>query len=531
MNDSTVVQLTPPNDTAAAMNTADKILSFESAPRVIGELRAAGKTIVQCHGTFDLMHPGHIYHLQEARKLGDVLVVTVTGEKFVNKGPGRPYFNDGLRAHSLAALACVDHVVVVPHAAAVEAIECVRPDIYCKGKEYADPQSDVTGNIHGDVKAVENIGGKVAYVGEVVFSSTRLLNHHLDHLPTPIKAFCKELAQTYPPTKFREAVDGLQDVRVLLLGDIIFDKYSYVDVQGLTSKASIMSVRHRSDEMQTGGTLAIYRHLKQFTPHVRLVSILGTEDWATAEVAEHIAPEDDLVVRDARFRSIVKHRFVSPFVEGKELTKHFSVNYIEKAPPDHGSVDNVLRVLMQEVTRADVVIVADFGHGLMQDAVRDLIQTHARFLSLNCQTNSYNHGFNIINRQYSRVDAFSLDRAEMLLAVGRRDISYMTELEGLKTSLGSEHAWLTRGELDTIGLRTGEKACSCPALEIESADTVGAGDAFFAAASLASAKKYPIMLSTFLGQLAGAQAVKIVGNTMPISKSRLLKSGMSLLTY
>ena len=84
---------------------------------------------MQCHGTFDLIHPGHIVHFEEARALGDALVVTITGEKFVNKGPGRPYFNDQLRSRWLAALECVDHVVVVPHAAAVEAILAMRPEI------------------------------------------------------------------------------------------------------------------------------------------------------------------------------------------------------------------------------------------------------------------------------------------------------------------------------------------------------------------------------------------------------------------
>ena len=109
----------------------EKILPFETAPAVLDKLRAEGKKIVQCHGTFDLLHPGHIHHLEEARALGDLLVVTVTAEKFVNKGPGRPFFNDELRATSLAALVCVDYVVVVPFPAAVEAIECVKPAIYC----------------------------------------------------------------------------------------------------------------------------------------------------------------------------------------------------------------------------------------------------------------------------------------------------------------------------------------------------------------------------------------------------------------
>ncbi len=511
--------------------TDQKVLSFDRTKEVFDALRREGKRIVQCHGTFDLVHPGHICHLEEAKALGDVLVVTITGEKFVNKGPGRPYFNDNLRAKSLAALVCVDYVTVAPHPTAIEAIERVKPHVYCKGREYQDASNDVTGNIHDDVRTVEQCGGRVAYIGDTVFSSTKLLNNHLDHLPDATKAFCKDLARSYPPVEFQQAVDAFQNVRVLLVGDIIFDKYSYVKVQGLTSKASIVSVRHLYEELQPGGTLAIYRHLKEFTPNVKLASILGTEEWVQNEVRQYVSQEDDLIVRDVNFTSVVKHRFVSPFVEDKELVKHFSVNYLDHEPPNERVIQSVLQSLQSEISQADLVMVADFGHGVMQKAVRDMIQAKARYLALNCQTNSYNHGFNIINRQYSRVNCFCLDRTEILLAVGRRDISYMTELERIKDNLSSEYAWLTRGEMDTVGLHSGEGPCSCPTLEMEITDTVGAGDAFFSIASLAALKKYPNMLATFLGQLAGAQAVGIVGNTRPISKAVLLKSGMSLLNY
>src|SRR5271163_1702574 len=141
----------------------NKIIAFDAAPAVFNKFKDKGKKIVQCHGTFDLLHPGHIYHLEEARELGDVLVVTVTAERHVNKGPGRPFFNDQLRAKSLAALTCVDYVVLIPHAAAVEAIDCVKPDIYCKGTEYADAVNDVTGNIGDDISSVKRHGGQIRY--------------------------------------------------------------------------------------------------------------------------------------------------------------------------------------------------------------------------------------------------------------------------------------------------------------------------------------------------------------------------------
>jgi rfaE bifunctional protein nucleotidyltransferase chain/domain len=247
-------------------------------------LRAQGKRLVQCHGTFDLLHPGHIHHLEEARALGDLLVVTVTAEKYVNKGPGRPFFNDELRAKSLAALVCVDHVVVVPHAAAVEAIECVKPAIYCKGKEYADPQNDVTGNIADDLVTVERLGGEVHYLGSVVFSSTKLINNFFDHLAAPAKTFCRELAQSCSPDEFKKAVESFAGLKVLLIGDIIFDRYSNVKMQGLTSKNRIISGRFLNEETQSGGALAIYRHLKQFCDDVKFISIAGTEPWVQERI-------------------------------------------------------------------------------------------------------------------------------------------------------------------------------------------------------------------------------------------------------
>ena len=508
-----------------------KILPFNSAPAFFDKLRTAGKTIVQCHGTFDLLHPGHVHHLEEARELGDLLVVTVTGEKFVNKGPGRPFFNDQLRTRSLAALACVNYVVVVPHTTAVEAIECVKPAIYCKGKEYEDPSADVTGNIGDDVVTVKKFGGKIRYIGSVVFSSTKLINNFFDHIAAPVKTFCRNLSHTVSPKDFREAVDGFANLKVLLIGDLIFDRYSTVKMQGLTSKNRIISGRFLSEDTQSGGALAIYRHLKQFCKNVKFLSLVGTEPWVNPILKSQISQGEDWVIRDPNFTTIIKQRFVEPLATGKELAKLFAVNYIDAEPPNSKTRASLGKRLSEKLSSFDLVIVADFGHGLMQREHRMLVQELSRFMSLNCQTNSNNHGFNIISRQYERADAFSLDEQEMLLSCARRPIECLHELDALRNSFNAKYAWLTRGAVETIGLHESQPPSFCLPLETTVVDTVGAGDAFFSVASLAAARGLPVVLATFIGQLAGAQAVKIVGNQQPISKSALLKSGMSMLSF
>ncbi|HWB58590.1 MAG TPA: PfkB family carbohydrate kinase [Chthoniobacteraceae bacterium] len=508
-----------------------KVIAFDAAPAVFAKLKHKGKKIVQCHGTFDLLHPGHIYHLEEARALGDALVVTVTDERHVNKGPGRPFFNDQLRAKSLAALTCVDYVVLVPHTAAIEAIDCVKPDIYCKGTEYANPDNDVTGNIGDDIAAVKRHGGDVRYIGSVVFSSTKLINNAFENLAAPVKNFCRNLAKTCTPDAFRDAVESLAGLKVLLIGDIIFDRYSNVKMQGLTSKNRILSVRYLNEETQSGGALAIYRHLKQFCQSVKFISLVGREPWVDDVLRSEVKRGEDWIVRDKDFTTIVKQRFNEPLITGKELMKLFAVNYMGDTAPSAATQAAIKKRLAASIADFDVVIVADFGHGLLQLEHRLMVQEMARFMSLNCQTNSNNHGFNIISKQYKRADCFSLDEQELLLACARRPIEYMKELEKLRKSFGASYAWLTRGAVETIGLRVKEKPSLCLPLEVNVVDTVGAGDAFFSVVSLAAAKKLPINLVTFMGQLAGGQAVKIIGNQQPISKATLLKSGMSLLNF
>ena len=369
------------------------------------------------------------------------------------------------------------------------------------------------------------------YIGSVVFSSTRLLNRHFDLVPAAIKEFCQHLAKDFSPAKFREAVDDFAKLRVLVIGDIIFDRYSYVKVQGLTSKNRIISGRYLNEETQAGGSLAVFRHIQKFTPQVNLIGLVGTEPWADTTLGEFLPKAHDLVLREPDFTTIIKQRVCEPPAEGKEVSKLFAVNYIDGEPPEHAVRERVLRAVEQRLRECDLVVVADFGHGLMGEEVRRLVEAKAPFFALNCQTNSNNHGFNIINHQYRRADCFSLDEQELLLAVARRHISHPQELENLRARFSASYAWLTRGAIETIGLREGSPACALMPLETRIVDTVGAGDAFFSVAALAAKCGLPNALATFLGQLAGAQAVRIVGNTEPISKSALLKSGMSLLTF
>jgi rfaE bifunctional protein nucleotidyltransferase chain/domain len=152
-----------------------KILGLEDLASRLRDLKSAGKKIVLCHGCFDLMHPGHIKYFQASKNMGDILVVTLTPDKFVDKGPGRPVFNQDLRAESIAALECVDYVSVNQWPTAEETLRLLRPDIYVKGQEF-EKLEDKTGKIQREAEVVKEIGAEIRFTHEIVFSSTKLLN-------------------------------------------------------------------------------------------------------------------------------------------------------------------------------------------------------------------------------------------------------------------------------------------------------------------------------------------------------------------
>src|SRR4051794_11214252 len=98
------------NGNARRCSKDGKVLEMDELALQIRALKAAGLRVVHCHGVFDLLHPGHIRHLTEAKHMGDLLVVTITPDRYVNKGPHRPAFTESLRAEVLAALDVVDFV-------------------------------------------------------------------------------------------------------------------------------------------------------------------------------------------------------------------------------------------------------------------------------------------------------------------------------------------------------------------------------------------------------------------------------------
>ena len=152
---------------------SNKIISLSKLAEIIDQLKKDQKSIVHCHGVFDLVHPGHLKHFEDAKKLGDILIVTISPDLYVNKGPGRPVFNERLRLEHLAALQMIDYVAVNDTPSAVETILHLKPNVCVKGKEYENLE-DLTGNVAQEKDAIGSVGGEIAFIGDAIYSSTQL---------------------------------------------------------------------------------------------------------------------------------------------------------------------------------------------------------------------------------------------------------------------------------------------------------------------------------------------------------------------
>jgi len=150
-----------------------KVLTLAQATRWLASARARGRRVVATNGCFDLLHFGHVSYLQRARKLGDLLVVGLNGDRSVRelKGPGRPLVPQRQRAAVIAALACVDAVVIFPQKRAHRFLATVRPDIYVKGGDYRPETLDAR-----ERAVLTNLGSKIRILPFVKgFSTTRLI--------------------------------------------------------------------------------------------------------------------------------------------------------------------------------------------------------------------------------------------------------------------------------------------------------------------------------------------------------------------
>jgi len=330
--------------------------------------------VVHCHGCFDIVHPGHIRYLQFARSLGDILVVSMTGDARIDKQPQRPYIPEELRAENLAALEFVDWVVIDSHPTARDVLSVIKPDIYVKGREYADNDDP---RFLEEKRVVEAHGGRVVFSsGEVVFSSSRLIESITpseDIERRRLEVLCQRHDISLP--RVHQSLNSIYEKRILVVGDAIIERYVYCDAKRVANESPMMSLRELQDKQFAGGAALVALQLAALGAQATLVTGVadGQDSAWLADVLQQHGVELVPVRRTVELP--VRTRFI---VDDQKL---MLVERNEPHPVEAERSQQLREVLMPLTQRADALVAFDADGGLLtESALPDLMQLNGKLL-------------------------------------------------------------------------------------------------------------------------------------------------------
>lgn len=502
-----------------------KILSLEQLALHTQLWRRKGIRIVHCHGVFDLLHIGHIRYFEQARHLGDVLIVTLTPDRYVDKGPHRPAFPEALRAEAVASLKCVDFVAINRWATAEKTLRMLKPSVYVKGSEFKDLTNDPTGKIIGEEKVVREIRAEIAFTEDIVFSSTNLINRYLSAFPEEINKYLELFRQRYRLDQILEILDQMAKLRVMVVGDTILDEYQYCETIGKSSKDPTLVMKYQSQDLFAGGILAVANHMANFCDHVDLVSVLGEhksqEAFIRSQLKDNISPRFFVLPGGV---TTLKRRYLDSYSFNKMLEIY--------EMDDEGLPTNEDRKLRQwigrRINKYDVVLAADFGHGAISDRTVGMLCDMAPFLAANTQANAGNRGFHTISR-YKRMDFGSIAQHELQLETKTRNGNMRPKMRALVKKFSCRQMAVTLGREGCAVCDARGAFVKVPSFAQNVVDRIGAGDAFLAISSMASRLQAPNELVGFIGNIVGALSVGVIGNKKAIDKQAVRKYITSLM--
>jgi bifunctional ADP-heptose synthase (sugar kinase/adenylyltransferase) len=325
------------------------------------------------------------------------------------------------------------------------------------------------------------------------------------------------LSSRYTISDVESVFERIRDLKVLVVGEAIVDEYLYCETIGKSGKEPILAARYVSLEQFAGGVLAVANHIATLSDSVTVLTFLGEIDSHEELIRRQMDPKvrlQFLTVPGAP--TILKRRYVEvyPFQKLFEL-------YVMDGDEYAAQSDALCSALEATLADYDVVIVVDYGHGMIgPDAVSTLC-SGSRFLAVNTQTNADNRGFNTISK-YPRADYVSVSETEIRLEERRRHGELHEILVAVAERLSCPRIVVTRGSKGCLCYDRAEGFAEVPAFTSSIVDRVGAGDAVLAITALCAVQGVsPDLLGGVAGAV-GAQAVGIVGNRAAIDPAKVL---------
>ena len=492
-----------------------KVLDHKTLILKLSKFR--NKKIVHCHGVFDLLHPGHIEYFKEAKSLGDILIVSLTADIYVNKGHLKPVFNHNLRAFTLANLKIVDFVYVNNSLDSVKLINAIKPNFYVKGPDYKNQINDI--NLVKEKKAVEKNLGRIYFTSGNLFSSTKILNENLVSFNSDQRKTLNKLKSKFKKINLISQIKEISKLKVLVIGEVIIDEYIFCEAIGKSGKEPVMVNKKIKSEKYAGGSISIANSIAKFCNKVELLTFLGDRKNEKKFIKQKIEKNiklDFVIKKDSP--TIIKSRIIDKY-SGNKLGAIYDLNDEDLDVKNEIIIINKLKKIIKKY---DLVVLADYGHGLFTKKIIKFVELNAKFVALNLQLNSINQNFQKIEK-YQKIDLLCLHERELRNYIRTRENNNDKLISKLKKIIKFNKIIITKGNKGSK-LYSENKRVECPAFANTVVDRVGAGDTLFGISSILIFFKLDDLFSLFISNIAAGDSIKNIGTASLFNKNQLIRT-------
>ena len=492
-----------------------KVKTREELRELIG-VRPREKTVIMCHGTFDLVHPGHLRHLMFARGRGDILVASLTSDAHIAKAHYRPFVPQQLRAMNLAALEVVDYVIIDEQPTPLDNLAYLQPDYFAKGYEYTE------GGVHPrtreEMDVLATYGGEIIFTpGDIVFSSSRFIEEAPPNIGIE-KLLALMESENVTFGRLRDTLARCHGITVHVLGDTIVDSYVYCTPMGAsTTKTPTLSVRFDQEVNFAGGAAVVARHLRAAGAEVTFSTVLGDDarkDFVLGEMEAYgvrCCPVIDPTRPTTQKAAYIANQY-----------RLLKVDKVDNRPVSEKIVGQFTEALA--ASDVDAYVFSDFRHGIFNRSTIPELAAALRQGPLRVADSQVASRWgNILD--FHGFDLITPNEKEARFSIGDQDSVIRPLAMELYKRAGCKILMLKLGERGMLTYRA-------PSHDVRSfftidsfverlVDPVGAGDALLAYATVATVASGSEVVASILATIAAAVACEHDGNT-PVTPEQVL---------
>lgn len=495
----------------------NKILSLSQAQAKVKFLKKKKNKVVLCHGVFDIIHPGHLEYFNYAKKFGQTLVVSVTTDRFVDKGFGRPIFDIEKRKFFLSNISIIDFIVESDYPSSVNIIKKLKPNFYVKGPDFKIKKNDHTGKIYSEVKAIKSVKGRYIVSKGFTSSSSKIINDNF--IPKNEQDnFIQKISKNYNQKQIIEFINDFKKLNVLVIGEAIIDEYNFCETIGKSGKEPVLNVRKIFAKKYLGGSLAICQNLSSFCNKVSVISYLGENNEESSFIKKKLANNiKTIFINKKKSPTVLKRRFLENITNIKTLGV-YSVNddYINISEEK-----KIIKHIRKIAKKVDLIIVSDYGHGLITKKISKLISTYKNKYFVNAQLNSNNLGNHNLEN-YRNAKAIVINENELRHELRDKHSELVKLGKSIRKKRNAKSVLITQGK-DGATLIEKNRNIKSPAFAKYVSDKIGSGDSMLSMFSICSTSKMNSLLNLYLSALAAANNVQTVANETPIEKNNIIK--------